>query len=65
MSCLVYFVFVSFALGDDSKKILPYFLLKNVLPVFSSMSFIVLLLICRSIFIDVVRDCSNIIDLAV
>ena len=39
MLCL--FIFVPFALGDDSKKILPWFLLKNVLPIFSSMSFIV------------------------
>ena len=41
MSHLFIFAFVSFALGDGSKKILLQFMSKGVLPMFSSRSFII------------------------
>ena len=40
-SHLFIFAFISFALGDRSKKILLQFMSKNVLPMFSSRSFMV------------------------
>ena len=40
-SHLFIFAFISFALGDWSKKILLWFMSKNVLPIFSSRSFMV------------------------
>ena len=66
-SCLFIFAFVSFTLGDRSKKILLQFMSKPVLPMFSSRSFIVSGLKFRSlihfefIFTYVVRKCSNFI----
>ena len=39
-SHLLIFAFISFTLGDGSKKILLWFMQKSVLPVFSSRSFI-------------------------
>ena len=44
---LFIFAFVSFALGDSSKKILLQFMSKSVLPMFSSRSFMVSGLIFR------------------
>ena len=70
-SHLFTFVFISFVLGDWSKKILLWFMPENVLPVFSSRSFIALCLIFRSLshfeFISLfcVRECSSFTDLHV
>ena len=64
-SHLFVFVFVSFALGDRSKKILPWFMSKIVSPMFSSRSFMVSCLTFKSlshfefIFVYGVRECSN------
>ena len=66
---LLIFAFISFALGDWSKKILLRFISENVLPMFSFRSFMVSCLIFRSlsyfefIFVYGVRECSNFIDL--
>ena len=46
---LFIFAFVSIALGDQSKKILLWFMSKSVLPMFSLMSFIISSLTCRSL----------------
>ena len=56
--------FISFALGDWSEKILQGFLSKNILPMFSSRSFIMSCLILRTLnhfeFICMcgIRECS-------
>ena len=68
---LFIFAFVSFALGDKSKKILLQFISKSVLPMFSSKSFIVSglaftsLILFEFIFVYGVRECSNFILLHV
>ena len=70
-SHLFIFAFVSFALGDRSKKILLQFMSKSVLPMFSSRSFMVSSVIFRSlisfdfIFVYGVRKCSHCILLHV
>ena len=46
---LFIFAFVSITLGDQSKKILLWFMSKSVLPMFSSKSFILFVLILRSL----------------
>ena len=67
----VYFVFISIALGDRSKKILLRSMSKSVLPMFSARSFIVSGLTFRSlnhfefIFVYGGRECSNFILLYV
>ena len=48
MSHLFIFAFISIALGNWAKKILLRFILENVLPMFSSRSFMVSCLIFRS-----------------
>ena len=48
-SHLFIFAFISFALGDRSKKILLQFMSKSVLPVFSSRGFMVSVLTFRSL----------------
>ena len=48
-SHLFIFAFISFTLGDRSKKILLQFMFKSVLPMFSSRSFIVSDLTFRSL----------------
>ena len=48
-SHLFIFAIISFALGDRSKKLLLQFLSKNVLPMFSSRSFMVSWLTFRSL----------------
>ena len=48
-SYLFIFAFVSFALGDRYKKILPWVMSKNVLPMFPSISFTVFSLTFRSL----------------
>ena len=59
------FAFISITLGNRSKKILPWFMSKNVPPMFFSRSFIVSsLTFCplihfEFIFIYGVRECSN------
>ena len=64
-SHLFIFAFIYFALGDWSKKVLPQFMSENVLPMFSSRSFMVSCLIFKSlsylefIFLCSVRVCSN------
>ena len=63
---LFIFAFISFALGDRSKKILLWFMSKSFLPVFSSRVFMVSGLTFRSlihfeyIFVYSVSKCSNI-----
>ena len=63
-SHLFIFVFVSFTVGDRSKKILLQFMSKSVLPMFSSRSFIVSGLTFSSlihfafIFVHGVRECT-------
>ena len=63
------FCFYFFALGDWSKKILLWFMSANVLPMFSSRSFMVSYLIFTSlshfefIFVHGVRECYSFIDL--
>ena len=47
-SHLFTFAIISFALGERSKKVLLQFLSKNVLPMFSSRSFMVSCLMFRS-----------------
>ena len=70
-SHLFIFVFISFALGGGSKKILLQFMSKSVLPVFYSRSFVVSGLIFRSlihlefIFVYGLTECSNLILLHV
>ena len=65
------FAFISFALGESSKKILLRFMSENILPIFSSRSFMVSCLISRSLnhfeFTSLysVRECSNFINLHV
>ena len=69
------FAFISFALGDWSKKLLVWLVSENVLPTFSSQSFMVSYLIFKSLsqfeFVCVcvcvcgVRVYSNFIDLHV
>ena len=68
MSHFFIFVFVSITLGNGSNKILLCFMLKSVLPMFSSKSFKVSNLIAVSlslefIFVYDIRVCSNFIDL--
>ena len=46
---LLIFAFISFALGDWSKKVLLQFMSKSVLPMFSSRSFMMSCLIFRSL----------------
>ena len=59
------FVFISITLGDGSKQILLGFIYKSVMPIFSSMSFIVSSCMFRSsiyfefIFVYDVRECSK------
>ena len=65
---LFIFAFVSFVLGDRSKKYC--YTSENVLPMFSSRSFMVSCLIFRyfnhlSLFLCMVRECSNFILLHV
>ena len=66
-SHLLIFAFISFTLGDKSKKILLRFMSKSVLPMFPSRSFIVPSLTFRSLihleftFVYGVRECSNLI----
>ena len=48
-SCLFIFVLVSFTLGDESTKILLWFMWKSVLFMFSSRRFILLSLMFRSL----------------
>ena len=55
-SHLFVFALISFALGDWSKKILLQFMCKNVLPMFSSMSFMVLHLIFISNLTDLTKN---------
>ena len=68
-SHLLIFAFNSVALGDWLKKTVVRFMSEDVLPMFSSRSFMVSCLIFRSfshfefIFVYGVRVCSNIIDL--
>ena len=70
-SYLFIFAFISFTLGDRSKKILLQFMSKSVLPMFSLRSFMVLCLAFRSlihfelIFVYSVRKCSKLIVLHV
>ena len=70
-SHLFIFVFIFIDRGGGSKKILLRYMLKSVLPVFSSKSFIVSGLTFRSlihfefIFVYGVRECSNFILLHV
>ena len=70
-SHLFSFAFISFYLGDRSKKILPRFLCQSVLPIFSSRRFIVSglkftsLIYFEFIFVYGVRVCSNLIILHV
>ena len=64
---LFIFAFVSFALGDRSKKILLRFMPKNIMPMFSSRGFIIQSLKFMSlihfefIFVYGIRKCSNFI----
>ena len=69
-SHLFIFGFISFTLGDGSKKIFLQFMSKSVPPVFSSKSFIISSLTFTSIlslihfefiFVYAVRECSNLI----
>ena len=68
-SHLFIFAFISFALGEWPKTMLLWFMSENVLPMFSSRSFMVSCLIVKSlshfefIFVYSVRQCSNFIDL--
>ena len=68
-SHLFIFGFISFALRDWAKKTLLQFMSENVLPMFSSRSFVVSYLIFKPlshyefIFVYGVRVCSNFIDL--
>ena len=70
-SNLFIFAFISTALGDWPKKTLVWFMSENILPLFSSGSFMVSCLILKSLshyeFICVcgVRVCSNFTDLHV
>ena len=70
-SHLFIFAFISFPLGKWGKKILLLFTSKNILPLFSSRSFMLSCLKCRSfnyfesIFVYGMRECSNFIDLLV
>ena len=70
-SHLFIFAFISIALGEQPKKTLIQFMSENVLPVLSSMSFVVSCLIFKSlihfefIFEHGVRECSNFILLHV
>ena len=63
-SHLLIFVFIYITLGNRSKKVLSWFMSKSVLPIFSSKSFIVPGLTCKSlihfrfIFVYGVRECS-------
>ena len=63
--------FVSFTLGDESKKTLLQFMSKNVLPMLSSRNLIISSLAFRSliyfkfIFIYDIKECSNFILLYV
>ena len=65
------FSFISIALGERPKKTLVQFMSENVLPMFSSRSFMVSCLVFKSlshfelIFVYNVRVCSNFIDLYV
>ena len=70
-SHLFIFAFISFALGDRSKKVFLWFMWKSVLPMFSSRSFMVSYLTFRSsihfefIFVHGIREFSNFILLYV
>ena len=65
----IFFVSISIALGDWPKKIFVCLMSENVLPMFSSRSFMVLGLMFKSlshfefIFVYGVRVCSSVIDL--
>ena len=48
-SHLFIFAFISFALGDSPKKTMIRFMSENVLPIFSSRSFVVVCLIFKSL----------------
>ena len=66
---LLIFAFISIAFGDWPKKTLVWFMSENVLPMFSTRSYMVLCLIFKSlshfefIFVYGVRECSTLIDL--
>ena len=68
-SHLFTFVFISVALGDWPKKTLVWFMSENVLPIFSSRSFMLSCLMFKSlshfefIFVHDERMCSNFVDL--
>ena len=70
-SYLFIFAFISFALGDWSKKTLLQFMSKNVLPMYSSRSFMVSILTLRYlnrfefVFVYGMRGCYNLIVLHV
>ena len=70
-SHLFIFTFISIALGDWPKKALIQFILENILPMFSSRSFMVSCLIFQFlshfefIFVYGVRECCNFTDLHV
>ena len=70
-SYLFIFAFISIALGDSPQKTLLWFMSENILPMFSSRSFMVSYLIFKSlnhfefIFVYGVWVCSNFIDLHV
>ena len=59
------FAFISFALGDKSKKVLLRFMSKSVLPVFSSKSFLVCSFKFRSLIHFVFIFVENFISLCV
>ena len=71
MSHLFTFSFISIALGERPKKTLVQFMSENVLPMFSSRSFMVSCLVFKSlshfefVFVYGLRECSNFIDLHV
>ena len=70
-SYLFIFAFISIALGDRPKETLVLSMLENVLPMFSSRSFMVSCLVFKSlshfefIFVYGVRECSYFTDLHV
>ena len=68
---LFIFTFIYFALGDQFKKVLLWFMLENVLPMFTSRNFRLSHLIfkswshCEFIFVYGMTECYNVIDLHV
>ena len=71
MSCSFIFAFISVFLGELPKKALVQFMSENILPKFSTRSFMVSCLMFKSlihfefIFVHNVKMCSNFIDLYV